>query len=114
MDNWFTIDKVDADTYIISEYRHWEETHCYLLNGNNRSLLIDTGLGISNIYDEVISLLRLLLLTFTGIISADISTFQTFTPTLRNWIGSMANFPYQSKQLKKWLLIALIYLMILM
>ena len=22
MDNWFTIDKVDADTYIISEYRH--------------------------------------------------------------------------------------------
>lgn len=69
MDNWFTIDKVDADTYIISEYRHWEETHCYLLNGNNRSLLIDTGLGISNIYDEVVkltvSLLRLLLLTFT-------------------------------------------------
>ena len=31
MDNWFTIDKVDADTYIISEYRHWEENHCYLL-----------------------------------------------------------------------------------
>ena len=56
MDNWFTIDKVDADTYIISEYRHWEETHCYLLNGNNRSLLIDTGLGISNIYDEVVKL----------------------------------------------------------
>ena len=56
MDNWFTIDKIDADTYIISEYRHWEETHCYLLNGNNRSLLIDTGLGISNIYDEVLKL----------------------------------------------------------
>ena len=49
MDNWFTIDKIDVDTYIISEYRHWEETHCYLLNGNIRSLLIDTGLGISNI-----------------------------------------------------------------
>ena len=32
MDNWFTIDKIDANTYIISEYRHWEETHCYLLN----------------------------------------------------------------------------------
>ena len=38
MDNWFTIDKIDANTYIISEYRHWEETHCYLLNGNTRSL----------------------------------------------------------------------------
>ena len=52
MDNWFTIDEIDANTYIISEYRHWEETHCYLLNGKMRSLLIDTGLGISNIYEE--------------------------------------------------------------
>jgi glyoxylase-like metal-dependent hydrolase (beta-lactamase superfamily II) len=53
MNNWFTIDRIDADTHIISEYRHWEETHCYLLNGSERSLLIDTGLGICNIYDEV-------------------------------------------------------------
>jgi len=56
MNNWFTIDQIDKDTHIISEYRHWEETHCYLLNGSERSLLIDTGLGISNIYDEVIKL----------------------------------------------------------
>ncbi len=56
MDNWFTIDEIDANTYIISEYRHWEETHCYLLIGNTRSLLIDTGLGISNIYEEVLKL----------------------------------------------------------
>lgn len=53
MNDWFTIDQIDEDTYIISEYRHWEETHCYLLNGSERSLLIDTGLGICNIYDEV-------------------------------------------------------------
>lgn len=53
MHNWFTIDKIDKETYSISEYRHWEETHCYLLNGTKRSLLIDTGLGISNIYNEV-------------------------------------------------------------
>lgn len=56
MSDWFTIDKIDSDTYIISEYRHWEETHCYLLNGLDHSLLIDTGLGICNIYDEVIKL----------------------------------------------------------
>lgn len=56
MSDWFTIDKIDIDTYIISEYRHWEETHCYLLNGLDHSLLIDTGLGICNIYDEVIKL----------------------------------------------------------
>lgn len=53
MKPWFTIDKIDGDTYMISEYRHPEETHCYLLNGRERSLLIDTGLGISDIYDEV-------------------------------------------------------------
>lgn len=47
--DWFTINQIDKDTYAISEYRHWEETHCYLLNGWERSLLIDTGLGICNI-----------------------------------------------------------------
>jgi glyoxylase-like metal-dependent hydrolase (beta-lactamase superfamily II) len=56
MNDWFTIDQIDQDTYIISEYRHWEKTHCYLLNGSKRSLLIDTGLGICNIHDEVIKL----------------------------------------------------------
>ena len=49
MKEWFTIDRVDQDTHIISEYRHWEETHCYLLEGRERALLIDTGLGICDI-----------------------------------------------------------------
>ena len=53
MSDWFTTDRIDADTSIISEYRHWEETHCYLLNGSERSLLIDTGLGICNISEKV-------------------------------------------------------------
>ena len=56
MKDWFTIDQVDESTYIISEYRHWEETHCYLLIGSKRALLIDTGLGISNIYEQVLKL----------------------------------------------------------
>ena len=49
----FTIDRIDSVTHIISEYRHWEETHCYLLEGSERALLIDTGLGISNISERV-------------------------------------------------------------
>ncbi len=52
MNDWFTKEKIDSDTYIISEYRHPEETHCYLLIGSERALLIDTGLGICSIYDE--------------------------------------------------------------
>lgn len=53
---WFTIDKIDETTYIISEYRHCEEALCYLLTGDEENLLIDTGLGISNIYDEAVRL----------------------------------------------------------
>ena len=31
MDDWFTVDEIDNDTFAISEYKHWEATHCYLL-----------------------------------------------------------------------------------
>ena len=56
---WFTTDRIDRDTYCISEYRHWEETHCYLLSGAERSLLIDTGLGICDIAEVVSELTAL-------------------------------------------------------
>jgi glyoxylase-like metal-dependent hydrolase (beta-lactamase superfamily II) len=56
MSDWFTLNHINKDTHIISEYRHWEETHSYLLIGTEKALLIDTGLGICNIYDEVIKL----------------------------------------------------------
>ena len=56
MNDWFTIDEFDEQTYSISEYHHWEETHCYLLKGSKCSLLIDTGLGICNIHDQVVGL----------------------------------------------------------
>jgi len=49
MDNWFTVEKIDSSTFAISEYKHWEETHCYLLCGMNQAVLIDTGLGVDNI-----------------------------------------------------------------
>lgn len=53
MKDWFTIEPIDAQTCSISEYRHWEESHSYLLNGEQYSLLIDTGLGIENIKEQV-------------------------------------------------------------
>ena len=43
-DNWFTVEQIDRDTFSISEYKHWEETHCYLLCGEKCAILIDTGL----------------------------------------------------------------------
>lgn len=46
MASWFTVERLDEDTWVVSEYRHWEHTHCYLLLGRERALLIDTGLGV--------------------------------------------------------------------
>jgi glyoxylase-like metal-dependent hydrolase (beta-lactamase superfamily II) len=53
MKPWFTMDEIDISTHIISEYRHWEKTHCHLIEGTERTLLIDTGLGICDISEEV-------------------------------------------------------------
>lgn len=47
--NWFTVERIDEDTYAISEFDHPEETHCWLLIGEERCLLIDTGLGVGNL-----------------------------------------------------------------
>lgn len=49
MNEWFSVEKLDGQTYVISENRHWEETWCYLLLGAGKAILIDTGLGVSNI-----------------------------------------------------------------
>ncbi|WP_223067703.1 MBL fold metallo-hydrolase [Paenibacillus caui] len=47
-DAWFTVSKLDETTFAISEYGHWEKVHSYLLIGQQRAALIDTGLGIDN------------------------------------------------------------------
>lgn len=48
-DPWFTVREIDAATFAISEYGHWEKVHSYLLIGEEQAALIDTGLGIDNI-----------------------------------------------------------------
>jgi len=53
VNNWFTVEKIDTETFAISEYGHWEKVHSYLLIGSKLALLIDTGLGIGNIKSEI-------------------------------------------------------------
>lgn len=48
-DDWFTIQKIDKNTFVISELGHWEKVHSFLLIGKYKAVLIDTGLGIDNI-----------------------------------------------------------------
>ena len=47
-DNWFTIRQIDENTYAISELGHWEKVHSFLLLGETKAALIDTGLGIDS------------------------------------------------------------------
>lgn len=56
MAEWFTVEKIDAETYAISEYGHWEKVRSFLLIGQERALLIDAGLGVGSIKDVVTSL----------------------------------------------------------
>lgn len=80
MENWFLAKQIDKNTFVISEPKHWEETNCYLLIGSEKALLIDTGLGISDISAEVRKI------TDKPIIAV---------PTHVHWdhIGGLWNFP---------------------
>ena len=53
MNDWFSIEQIDKKTYALSEYKHIEKPHSYLLLGKEKALLIDSGLGVSNIREEV-------------------------------------------------------------
>lgn len=58
-DEWFTVSQIDRNTYAISELGHWEKVHSFLLIGQNKAALIDTGLGIDHlkrITDQLTSL----------------------------------------------------------
>lgn len=65
MEDWFTVEVIDDNTFAISEYKHWEETHCYLMCGTEKAVLIDTGLGVSNIRSVVDSLTTLPIMAVT-------------------------------------------------
>ena len=99
-DNWFTIEQIDRDTFSISEYKHWEETHCYLLCGEKCAILIDTGLGVSNIKKIVDSLTELPVMAITmfiGITSAGISILIISLYMKRKRTGYQSGFRYRCK-----------------
>lgn len=59
MNDWFTVESIDSGTYAISEYKHWEHSHSYLVIGHEKAALIDTGLGVANIRTVVTKLTHL-------------------------------------------------------
>lgn len=51
--NWFTVKKLYPNIWGIAEFAHSEEVISYLFVGKNKCLLIDSGLGIANINEEI-------------------------------------------------------------
>ena len=47
MDSWFTVEQIDSETFVISEYEHWEESHVIYCVGQKELFLAFecTGFG---------------------------------------------------------------------
>lgn len=48
-DPWFSVYRLPGDVYAIDEDSQWEEIISYLIIGEDRAVLLDTGMGISSI-----------------------------------------------------------------
>jgi len=51
--NWFEIFQVNPATYAFKEHHHCGEVICYLIIGEDRAVLFDSGMGIADIHAEV-------------------------------------------------------------
>jgi glyoxylase-like metal-dependent hydrolase (beta-lactamase superfamily II) len=57
--HWFEIYKLNNLTYAFLEPNHWEEVISYLIIGEMRAVLFDSGMGIADIHAEVASITNL-------------------------------------------------------
>jgi hydroxyacylglutathione hydrolase len=91
---YFHVYPLDAQTYVISEPKYWQENVSYLLLGSHEALLFDTGPGIYSIRAVVRSLTKLPVLVIPSHLHFDhVGDVQEFdnvrlldTPALRSQV----------------------------
>lgn len=59
MNNWFTLKEIKKNIWGIGEFGHFEKVISYLIVGENKALLFDTGMGIGNIKAVIKQLTKL-------------------------------------------------------
>lgn len=62
--NWFSIKRVQKNVYAIAEFNHFELVVSYLVLGKGAALLVDTGMGYSDIFAVVRSVTALPITVF--------------------------------------------------
>lgn len=53
LNNWYEIRKGDDTVYAFCEHKHAQWVHSFLILGEKRSVLFDTGLGVCNIEEAI-------------------------------------------------------------
>lgn len=59
IDDWYTVTRIDDHTFAIGEPRYWQKNYNYLILGQSRALLFDTGPGVRDISTVTHSLTQL-------------------------------------------------------
>ena len=58
-DDYFTLESIDSQTIAIGEPRYWQQNYSYLILGQSRAILFDSGPGLRDIKPAVASLTTL-------------------------------------------------------
>ena len=56
MRDWYEVNKIDDNLYLIKEVKHWEKTNIYYFIGETYNLLIDSGTGVYGLKDLLLSI----------------------------------------------------------